>query len=1237
MANQNQPFETEKSRTPKKEIKFEPAPMPFISEWMRKKIYGLPDEPEAETPYLFEQPETSQKLRPFEKNINSNFFREKAFANPEKETTTPVEGTEYDIDNDNINYSSRQNKKGETRTGEQNPIPLEGELLLPKYFDFQNSAARELRHLYPSAQTNEPEYHLPETNDETDYPLASPEIPEHPDLQAQQISLPQQPLNKEDIMRELMQLEQEREALEGDESPFDLLLAKRLARNTKNLLKTRTQAEHNRLDKWYEKAANQVMAGVEALGNRPLDAYLSLGYTDLAQEIGVLDILNRAAKKKPLTRSEKLVLKEYAQLMRANDYLAEQGGAVMGSRVGEGISQTTDYLVPAGWGNALLKAGGKTIGRRLARKAASAAITPLITSNTGRQAAERLKRNYRVENYSGSPIVQQTENPVGLGEALGKGYLSGLAESISEQGGALLGYVPKILKTPASQMGQWLARNAKKLEGPQGKNFRKMLQWHGFPAELGEEYLSGVLDPVMTGETERIKDNFSAQNMLETAITVAAVSSMMGGASQINSLAKSGGRKRSTETVPEVPPLEKAAQEHLEAKKEWEKIKDSELRKNIAEVTAGDISPEMMWMQLEEMMQGKEITKTDLKHIQNYLTHAFSRDIAFGQALEQGNIRREEQLQQELANIKNLLEENDLHIFRRFIAPQKKWSYAIQPSAQVAKGPNETGSPISFRQFAETITNDYKKQWQKEAEEQRKEFIAGNLADLGGNLDVIPLNELKNKILKQISKPKSVHQLTREQINKVEQATPDDIGPFGPVFNKYNGRTLEGVYQLIKHKSGELKAVYFRPEIGYIDIIWRIGDQGGLRHSIGKHTKGDNKYESVEDFVRVMDDVIANGKFTYRQDNRFIFEHDGNKLVISKRIKDPKNTNIVIRKNWVVTMYRKNKSSAGENDSPDANTNHSENSNNEFQAQENSSLFPKWGYFGPITTEYRGRTEEGIKLLVSQKSGELADMYSIEGVDDHISIIWGTMADRGLFRILRNQVGEGKAYASVEELAKTLDDVMTNGKIVVPKTDRIVVVGKGKDRVALYCSGIFRKPYYKHSKPQCWVTSVYKKRELTPYRLPEGFYFKDDTEIIPKQNGQTNTGEGTGWEQLSPELRTMLKEQKGFITLSSKNPKLNFKISLPWGTRGYGLRNIIEKDIIRIAHYSSIDEMMDKLQKTLDNGEVYSSSDGKIIVTWNNNQLIMSKSRTPEEQGITDYSILSIYTIDTPTYEKLRE
>ena len=111
MANQNQPFETEKSRTPKKEIKFEPAPMPFISEWMRKKIYGLPDEPEAETPYLFEQPETSQKLRPFEKNINSNFFREKAFANPEKETTTPVEGTEYDIDNDNINYSSRKNKK----------------------------------------------------------------------------------------------------------------------------------------------------------------------------------------------------------------------------------------------------------------------------------------------------------------------------------------------------------------------------------------------------------------------------------------------------------------------------------------------------------------------------------------------------------------------------------------------------------------------------------------------------------------------------------------------------------------------------------------------------------------------------------------------------------------------------------------------------------------------------------------------------------------------------------------------------------------------------------------------------------------------------------------------------------------------------------------------------------------------------------------------------------------------
>ena len=89
---------------------------------------------------------------------------------------------------------------------------------------------------------------------------------------------------------------------------------------------------------------------------------------------------------------------------------------------------------------------------------------------------------------------------------------------------------------------------------------------------------------------------------------------------------------------------------------------------------------------------------------------------------------------------------------------------------------------------------------------------------------------------------------------------------------------------------------------------------------------------------------------------------------------------------------------------------------------------------------------------------------------------------------------------------------------------------------------------------------------------------------------------------------------------------------LPWGSANYGLRHIIEKHIMQIGSYSSIDDMMRQLQTTLDFGEVHKSPDGKIIVVHDNNQVILN-NQNPDGK----YAVISMYTTGIPTYEKLRE
>lgn len=114
-----------------------------------------------------------------------------------------------------------------------------------------------------------------------------------------------------------------------------------------------------------------------------------------------------------------------------------------------------------------------------------------------------------------------------------------------------------------------------------------------------------------------------------------------------------------------------------------------------------------------------------------------------------------------------------------------------------------------------------------------------------------------------IFKPEDMR-ITEHTKFSLKNIKPVGKNKFGDVYDQFKGKPKEAFDFLLKNKDGYLKGVFHRDEIGDIDLGYGEAPTPytgyGLAHIIRKHVELMNDFDSVDDAVNAIIDVISNGK-----------------------------------------------------------------------------------------------------------------------------------------------------------------------------------------------------------------------------------------------------------------------------------------------------------------------------------------------------------------------------------------
>ena len=114
-----------------------------------------------------------------------------------------------------------------------------------------------------------------------------------------------------------------------------------------------------------------------------------------------------------------------------------------------------------------------------------------------------------------------------------------------------------------------------------------------------------------------------------------------------------------------------------------------------------------------------------------------------------------------------------------------------------------------------------------------------------------------------IFKPEDMR-ITEHTKFSLKDIKPVGKNKFGDVYDQFKGKPKEAFDFLLKNKDGYLKGVFHRDEIGDIDLGYGEAPTPytgyGLAHIIRKHVELMNDFDSVDDAVNAIIDVISNGK-----------------------------------------------------------------------------------------------------------------------------------------------------------------------------------------------------------------------------------------------------------------------------------------------------------------------------------------------------------------------------------------
>lgn len=126
-------------------------------------------------------------------------------------------------------------------------------------------------------------------------------------------------------------------------------------------------------------------------------------------------------------------------------------------------------------------------------------------------------------------------------------------------------------------------------------------------------------------------------------------------------------------------------------------------------------------------------------------------------------------------------------------------------------------------------------------------------------------------------------------------------GEFGTIYTQFENKPVQAIKFLIKKKDGECTKVFYRKEIGYIDIVWGkvtdpINHKGfGLAHIIDKHETDIKKLGfDIANFIAI---VVQFGNLSLsKSKEEYLLESDNFRVVIESKYKGNK-------KNWILTAF----------------------------------------------------------------------------------------------------------------------------------------------------------------------------------------------------------------------------------------------------------------------------------------------------------------------------------------------
>gem|GEM_PF-5313572 len=132
---------------------------------------------------------------------------------------------------------------------------------------------------------------------------------------------------------------------------------------------------------------------------------------------------------------------------------------------------------------------------------------------------------------------------------------------------------------------------------------------------------------------------------------------------------------------------------------------------------------------------------------------------------------------------------------------------------------------------------------------------------------------------------------TADDDTEMADVKPVGTGVFGNIYDQFKNKAKDAVKFLLQKQNGEARGVFHRDEIGDISMVY--GNlKGGLEHMIMRHVVQQDDFNSVDELIDSVSDVINNG--TMRDfSNNFVFEKDGNRAIV---VRDDNG-------NWVLNAY----------------------------------------------------------------------------------------------------------------------------------------------------------------------------------------------------------------------------------------------------------------------------------------------------------------------------------------------